>query len=811
MNIHFFFFLDTSQELKDTQQLFYVFQLTQIVRLFLEANLRKSGTANSFDKVMRTPVFNMEDQHQLVSMVSNGSTSSRDDSSVIDQDSPLDPMIQASSVDTSGSNSIPLSKESNPTSSQKKLRRSPEFKIKNDEKHASSQDTPVGLTALNGGYHIRKKDGFYPVDGDEDEIFSSHEEDDETGYVSLQEEHFTLQQMYTKAIQENEKLKDANAFMQKKLSSIVNLKHTEMFGSSFSSGGGVNPDLLEKQDIFNKFYYEDMSFDQLNDLTNNSFEISTGQQSVYNHAKDLSSLQRNKTLLEEENQNLLRERNDSRIKLRDLEKLIRENTEKCRILETQVKTIENSNTTLIDQVVYLCSTLDIVRHMETTHRLPAIKDELSILESELYMMIDQNVRYESALMEIKFKVTKYKEKIMIETSSPSKSPENLQTNTGSVSTAPESPASVSKNAGSKVKRSISARASSSRSSSPLVKKASEIKKERRETVKMLRKENNDRPATLAKEIKTCRATRMKELLQERLLMTQRITSLEKEMLTKDEELQKKSLHVELLTQEVGQIDLESMGVGNSTSSPQPPTHGNRVLLERSSTFVKDQIDVKAVPGKNCVDISLPVGEDDDIEIIEIPEVKYDDLMAFVQNKKRSDLSSPFGPQIDSFDGNHSSSHNNTRLVEREFKTRVVSLERTNECLRESNCALLEELRLVKSTSRDQREKIKALTMEIARINSEADALKYQHKLSQSGFENSRLKYEKQISMIRKQIAQANQEHQMVTKKRIKNSPVSQATGWSMKLVATVFFDLILQFYEDNLFINFRQFLYILFF
>ena len=164
----------------------------------------------------------------------------------------------------------------------------------------------------------------------------------------------------------------------------------------------------------------------------------------------------------------MRERNESRERLKDLEDLIQEHAEKVRNLEAHVKTIENSNSTLVDQVVYLCSTLEVVKHMEATHRLPANKDELSILESELYMMIDQNVRYESALMEIKFKVTKYKEKVSIET------PDSRLSSPNSPSTTPDSASKSGRN-NSKVKRSISARASSSRSSSPLVRKASEIK------------------------------------------------------------------------------------------------------------------------------------------------------------------------------------------------------------------------------------------------------------------------------------------------------------------------------------------------
>ena len=758
-------FPDTTQELKDTQHLFYIFQLTQIVRLFLEANLRKNKTfvsqASTFkvqqkssQHTSQTPI------HTDKSFVSNESGSSKDDSSIIDQDSPIN-IIQTSPEETNSANNSPT-----------KLRRSPEFKIK--KASTTFQDTPLGRTSLN----VQKKDDFYHgyhVDGEDGEVFTS--QDEETGYVSLPEEHSMLQEMYTKAMQENERLKDANAFMQQKLSSLVNMKHKEVFGSSFGSGGGAggNTDLLEKQDMFNKFYYEDMSFDQLNDLTNNSFEISTGQQSIYNQAKDLSTWQRNKSLLEEENQNLLRERNESRQKLKDLDTLIQENVEKCRNLEAHVKTIENSNSALVDQVVYLCSTLEVVKHMEATHRFPANKDELSILESELYMMIDQNVRYESALMEIKFKVTKYKEKISIDTSS-SKTLDSFLSNTDSPSTTPDLAA---KNAGSKVKRSISARASSSRSSFPLVRKASEIKKEHRESVKTLRKENNDRSATLAKEIKTCRATRIKELLQERLLMTQRITTLEKDILSKNEELEKKSLHVELLTREVGQIDLESMGVstavGDDPSKVLSSSASKERKLERDSTFVKEQSELKASIGKNCVDISLPVGENDDIEIIEIPEVNYDDLMAFVQNKKNNEISSPLGPGIDSLD--RTSNKNKNRLVEREFKTQMVSLERANECLRESNCALSEELYHVKSMNREHKEKIKSLKMDIARINSETDALRYQLKLSQSGFESSRLKYEKQISMIRKQITQANQDHQtVVTKKRVKNVPVPQGSG-----------------------------------
>ena len=761
--------------------------MTQIVRLFLEANLRKIKTfasqASTFkisqqqqhDKTPHTPAHTVANSNNTNESVD--SSSSKDDSSIIDQDSPIDLLQHQNDSPTD------ISKESTVNnSSPTKLRRSPEFKIKKPSSSAfhNHHDTPLGVTSLVPG-HVQKKDGFYhqhnDYHGNDDEVFTS--QDDETGYVSLQEEHSMLQQMYTKAIQENERLKDANGFMQQKLSSLVNLKHKEVFGSSFSSGNGcINPELLEKQDMFNKIYYEDMSFDQLNDLTNNSFEISTGQQSIYNQAKDLSTLQRNKNLLEAENLTLMRERNESRERLKDLEDLIQEHAEKVRNLEAHVKTIENSNSTLVDQVVYLCSTLEVVKHMEATHRLPANKDELSILESELYMMIDQNVRYESALMEIKFKVTKYKEKVSIET------PDSRLSSPNSPSTTPDSASKSGRN-NSKVKRSISARASSSRSSSPLVRKASEIKKERRESVKTLRRDNNDRSATLAKEIKTCRATRIKELLQERLLMTQRITTLEKDIVAKDEELEKKNLHVELLTREVGKIDLESMGVGGvgADDSSTSILSNKERKLERDSTFVKEEDKegqqsgvVKARHGTNCVDISLPLGENEDIEIIEIPEVKYDDLMAFVQSKRNNEVSSPLGPGIDSFER----TKNKTRLIEREFKTQIVSLERSNECLRESNCALSEELYHIKSMSRDQKEKIKTLKMDVARITSEADALKYQLKLSQSGFENSRLKYEKQISMIRKQMAIANQDHQIVsvtsTKKRLKNVPLLQGSG-----------------------------------
>ena len=110
----------------------------------------------------------------------------------------------------------------------------------------AADDTPLGVKTLVPG-NVQKKDDFYHQHNDyhsnDDEVFTS--QDDETGYVSLQEEHSMLQQMYTKVIQENERLKDANGFMQQKLSSLVNLKHKEVFGSSFNSGNGcVNPCLL---------------------------------------------------------------------------------------------------------------------------------------------------------------------------------------------------------------------------------------------------------------------------------------------------------------------------------------------------------------------------------------------------------------------------------------------------------------------------------------------------------------------------------------------------------------------------------------
>eukprot|EP00111_Clytia_hemisphaerica_P017845 TCONS_00052779-protein len=728
---------DTSADLLDTQYLFYILQMLQVIRLFLECNLRKHLISGNQLKATSAESVNLQqDSYSLMnSTFSSPDFPKESPESVIDQDSPID-------QDSTSKN----------TPSPRKLQRSPAFKIKKDQ----DTETPLGVPFKHLSSSHLPKTIFNDQHQDSDDGVVTMSSQDETGYVSLQEEHGMLQQMYTKAMQENERLKDANAFMQQKLSTLVNLKHREVFGSSFDIDKEKEPASIDKHNLYNKLFYEEMSFDQLNELTSNSFEISTGQQPIYNHqAKDVSALESDNNLLQAENKALLMERNELKRKMVDFEEYIEENSLKCKQLETDLKLIENQNNTLLDQVVYLCGTLDVVKHLETTHRLPANKDELGLLESDLFFMIDQNVRYESALMEIKFKVTKHKDKITID-STPSKMDILKRESSSSPYNDVITPESTSGKSGNKSKRSITTRASNSRASSPLVKKAIELKRDHRETVKNLRKESGgDHLTTLSKEVKTCRTTRTKELLQERLLMTQKITTLEKELVSKDEELEKNKLHVELLTQELGQIDLDSMNgltpVKTSKTNGLTSNGAQDEIAHRESTFVKDSAtksDIKAVVGQNCVDISVPVGENDDIEIIEIPEIKYEDLMAFIRGEKKADLASPLGPAINDFD-----SSKNRRLIEREFKTQVVSLERANECLRESNTALTDELHLVRSLNRDQKEKIKELKFEIVRVNSEADTLKCQLKINQSGFENSRLKYEKQISSMRKQIVQ----------------------------------------------------------
>jgi len=700
----------------------------------LESNLRKKKTALNAHGDIFAPtdeMFGLGHTNSIASTPieddSRGEVSASEDSSVIDQDSPLELLVR--NEESSGQNS---------TCSSKKLTRSPAFKL---NKKFNIHETPTGYRRQEV-----TDEHFYPLSDDEEEAGGVSKQD-ETGYASLQEEHTMLQQMYDKAIEENDRLKDANTFMQQKLSTLVNMKHYEVFGSVSSSETNPIPVTSDcgKAMMYNKLYYEEMSFDQLNNLPNNSFEIKTrGCDSFDNPSKDISStLEKKNRCLEAENRDLISERNSFQDQLKEWEKLLEENEKKHKTLEQEMKFAENQKNKLLDQVVYLCSTLDVVKHLEATKRCPVNKDELALLESELFFMIDQNVRYESALMEIKFKVTKHKEKINIDAlvNSKSESSQNETTHTD------HQKATASNNNTNKTKRNISSRASISRASSPLVKKSREMKKEHREAVKSIRKENSDHPVTLAKEIKACRTSRTKELLQERLLMTQRITNLEEQIVSKDKELEKNILHVELLTKELGQIELESMDTG--IGSTDGPNQNHSVSLERQSTFTKDDVNDKKSSGenrKNLTDVSIPLGDDEDIEIIEIPEVKYEDLMAFIQYGKS--VSSPLGPGIDTLNKS-----NRNRLLEREIKSQIVSLERANECLRESNIAVSEELHLVRSMNRDQKDKIKELKFEIATAVSEAQALRYQLNQNQYGFENSKLRYEKQISTMRKQLSQ----------------------------------------------------------
>lgn len=414
--------------------------------------------------------------------------------------------------------------------------------------------------------------------------------------------------------------------------------------------------------------------------------------------------------LENENEKLGNESEESKYENEKQMEEIMLVTNKLQKFEDKSKQQNESKITFFDEVSNICSVLESTKQEPSRRNFAGVED-ITSLESELYYMIENSVRFEDALNEINSKVKQYKE---IEE-------EKLE------DFIPKPP----------IKKVIVPKVNCARTPSLVAKRVNLMKKANKKGINFLKREFNDQPGSAIKEIKACRASRIKDLIYEKLKMCEHISKLEKDLMFRDLQHKESKKQIELLVQELNKMDITlnrqcsmlSFSKQTSTSSP------NKSIRENSIVF--------------------PLDPDDDIAVIEIPEVKYLDILSIVSDDLSIDL--PPGR----IDLNKKEFENrkyrevemsfNLKNQEMDLGNENYALQRKVEYLEESNFALLEEIKTLKSTSQDRRYKLQEIREKNNNLIHELEYFKRQATQMQARSDTTRIKLEKRIMKLKDKI------------------------------------------------------------
>lgn len=431
--------------------------------------------------------------------------------------------------------------------------------------------------------------------------------------------------------------------------------------------------------------------------------------------------------LETENKNLLKNMDD-RKHLRFLQSFVEEKDEDNNQNEHDAK-YNKEVVAFANDILTLSNAVDVVNYQESVRRSISNIDDINQLESELFYMIENNVKYEAALTDIRFRVNR------MLTGEPiaSNEDDNLKVS----------------------KKTVAPKVVTTRSPMHVTKKMTDMKRNQRKRIEQVRKMYGEQPVTAAKEIKACRASRVKELLQEKLRMNDHIDKLEKDLTTKDMELRESKKKIELLVMELGHLDIEL----NRQSST--------LTLSRQATTLSAS-SIKGDKSQKCVDVCLPFCENEDVEIIEIPEIQYSDMMNIVNTcltpvdgsktlqavkeeemvpveelesmKLEAETYRRRYKDIESLYTNLKENGEQNNLLKEN-----ISLQRKATYLEDSNRALNSEIKTIKSTNHDRKLKVQELRERNNSLIQELEHYKRQSVQTQAKSDAAKLKLEKKLS------------------------------------------------------------------
>ena len=429
-----------------------------------------------------------------------------------------------------------------------------------------------------------------------------------------------------------------------------------------------------------------------------------------------------------EERDILKEKNNSNVQL--LEKYLE--TEK---VEEKVK-VEEDKKAFATEILTVCNWLDLVCDQKSQMRPPGSAEDISSLEHELFKITEHLVKYEAAVKEIRIKSNR----AVLNEDTGQKTGESI-----------EEPIKVLR------QNVTSNKVISQTIPAHITKKINSIKKEQKKLVNNVRASYVDQPISSVKEIKLCRASRVKELIQDKLQMAETISLLEQQVSQKETLIKEQKKQIDLLIQELAKLDGDESGI-----------KCNEIDREES-----ENIAVHRNKKQKSFEITIALGEDEDIEIINIPEIKYNDLLKLTSiiNNKESNIENL------SFNSNDLNSGNEMvpiQIVEqlkgeldacKKGKLNIVakyesghmlqennSLQRKVQCLTESNCALLDENQILKATCQKSKVHLKELREKNNALTSEFEKVKRNNLTAQARSDNLRHKLDRKLVKMKGKVA-----------------------------------------------------------
>lgn len=376
-------------------------------------------------------------------------------------------------------------------------------------------------------------------------------------------------------------------------------------------------------------------------------------------------------------------------------------------------------------------------------------EDIASLESELYVTTENCVRLENALTEIKEKSEKILDK-------------SEHTKLGR----------LGKSATKKKKNTESKPLLRKKS---FVKQVNSLKNSAKKDIDSLKKSYQEQPNSAIKEVKACRASRIKELVQEKMRLNENLLQVEKELSEKEKQLSKCKNEIDLLVQELSQMDKK--------------INQQNTMLEFSrnhSIFAKTEIQSKKDEPQRFINILLPVFDDEDIDVIEIPEISYSDLIEFIQ-KRREEYGKKDNKEFEIDDKISTSSKEFEDLSKElsDYKHKFEQLEKDYSKLRneqpehydqailkrkitfleESNRAYLEEVESMKFANQDRKLNMQELKEKLHVMRQEVEMTKYQASLAEKKHEACRGKLERRIEKLKRRLESEENHSQKIKKEK----------------------------------------------
>ena len=376
-------------------------------------------------------------------------------------------------------------------------------------------------------------------------------------------------------------------------------------------------------------------------------------------------------------------------------------------------------------------------------------EDIASLESELYVTTENCVRLENALTEIKEKSEKILDK-------------SEHTKLGR----------LGKSATKKKKNTESKPLLRKKS---FVKQVNSLKNSAKKDIDSLKKSYQEQPNSAIKEVKACRASRIKELVQEKMRLNENLLQVEKELSEKEKQLSKCKNEIDLLVQELSQMDKK--------------INQQNTMLEFSrnhSIFAKTEIQSKKDEPQRFINILLPVFDDEDIDVIEIPEISYSDLIEFIQ-KRREEYGKKDNKEFEIDDKISTSSKEFEHLSKElsDYKHKFEQLEKDYSKLRneqpehydqailkrkitfleESNRAYLEEVESMKFANQDRKLNMQELKEKLHVMRQEVEMTKYQASLAEKKHEACRGKLERRIEKLKRRLESEENHSQKIKKEK----------------------------------------------